>query len=634
MGNCERERRLCRRELLFFTGGGKTRSQTSGMEEFPLVKSKTALLVYQIRRYVLLSGLMAAASCALQTSMLFKGHQSQRKSYLVFSSMGVTSKRKVTSAAYDRQSGIYASDRCDIVFPEGELLDFATFVSSKNILNPANNVALMDGVTGRELTFDQVMEETVSLATCLHHLGIEQGDVVMLLAPNSIYYPLAVMAIARIGAVVATPSPMGSAKDVEFQARLANAKMVITTSELLFKTRGLGLETIVMDDDGSFSLAEDPGKAVKVRASSTVQPRIHRDDPAAILYSSGTTGMSKAVVLSHANVVAQILQLAREELYESALAGRKLSYDVPLCALPMSHIFGLVAVTLKQLYLGNRLVILPGFELRTMLAAVESYRISHIYVVPPVIITLAKFLQKTTTMHDFTSLRASLCGAAPLGEDLVLTLSHLLPNAFFFQLYGITEATGALTLNDTVASGNTASAGTLLSNVEAKVLDVRSGAALPPNCQGELFLRSPTTMLGYISNPEATKLSIISDDWLRTGDLVYFDDAENLFVVDRIKELIKYKTLQVAPAELEALILTHPLVLDAAVVASKDEEAGEIPVAFVVPSADGELTEDEVRVFVARNVAAHKRVRRVTFIDAIPKTPSGKILRKDLALKA
>ncbi|KAK8935551.1 4-coumarate--CoA ligase-like 1 [Platanthera zijinensis] len=248
-------------------------------------------------------------------------------------------------------------------------------------------------------------------------------------------------------------------------------------------------------------------------------------------------------------------------------------------------------------------------------------------------IALAK--HKNLGSYDLSSLTLISSGAAPLGKDVMNQVAKNFPKAWVSQGYGLTESTGAITRGYPQEKDQKyGSAGFLLAGVEGRVISLETREPLPPIQVGELCFRGPNIMKGYFNNPEATKLTLDGEGWLYTGDVGYFDEKGQLFVIDRIKELIKYKGFQVAPAELEAVLLSHPDILDAAVIPLPDEEAGEVPIAYVVRSSSCSLTEAEVQKFVANQVAPFKRLRRVTFVNSVPKSASGKILRRELIEKA
>jgi acyl-CoA synthetase (AMP-forming)/AMP-acid ligase II len=345
-------------------------------------------------------------------------------------------------------------------------------------------------------------------------------------------------------------------------------------------------------------------------------------DPADIVampYSSGTTGLPKGVMLSHGNLVANVLQVDASGHLQD---GR----DTLICFLPFFHIYGLVVTLLTGLRSGATLVVMPRFELEPYLDLVERYHATVLHVVPPIVLALAK--NPAAAGRDFSSVRKLFSGAAPLGGDVIGQCTARV-DCILQQGYGLTETSPATHITSAGSSALKAgSIGSLLPNTECRVVDPMTGADVPEGQDGELWIRGPQVMRGYLNRPEETRATLDAEGWLHTGDIGHADVDGDFFIVDRLKELIKYKGMQVAPAELEALLLSHPAVADAAVVPHKDLEAGEIPHAFVVLKAPA--TAEELMAFVAGRVASYKKIRRLDFIDAIPKSPSGKILRRVL----
>jgi acyl-CoA synthetase (AMP-forming)/AMP-acid ligase II len=346
-----------------------------------------------------------------------------------------------------------------------------------------------------------------------------------------------------------------------------------------------------------------------------------REDLVALPYSSGTTGICKGVMLTHSNLVANLAQLKG--------GGHDWNEDTLVCVLPLFHIYGLVAVMSHGLWCGSTVVTLPRFDFEQVLRTIQEHKVTVAHVVPPIALALVK--SPAVAAYDLSSLRMIFSGAAPLGAELSRECAERL-KCDVVQGYGMTE-TSPCTHIATPESNKHGSVGHCVPNMECKLVSVETGEEVGVNEEGEICVRGPQVMKGYLNKPDATAETIDADGWLHTGDIGYADDEAFFFVVDRAKELIKYKGFQVAPAELEALLLTHPSVADAAVVPVPDDEAGEIPKAFVVLKNGNDLNADELMSFVAGQVAPHKKIRRVEFIEKIPKSPSGKILRRLLVAR-
>jgi acyl-CoA synthetase (AMP-forming)/AMP-acid ligase II len=352
-------------------------------------------------------------------------------------------------------------------------------------------------------------------------------------------------------------------------------------------------------------------------------PEVHinpRTDLVALPYSSGTTGLAKGVMLTHHNLVAELCTAsARPDI---AFPGEQ---DTLLAFLPFFHIYGIVMFLAYAPWRGATVVSTPRFDLEQYLEMLQRYGVTYLHLVPPVVIALAK--HPIVDKYDLSKARWALSAAAPLGGPAAEAFTARLGTQLF-QAYGMTEVSGATHVGSCVPGKmKPTSGGTLLPNSECVVVDA-SGQAVGRGQQGEIWVRGPLVMQGYLGNPDATAATIDPDGWLHTGDVGYVDDDGDVFVVDRVKELIKYKGLQVAPAELEAILLGHPAVADAAVIPYPDEEAGEVPKAFVVLKTP--TPAEDIMAFVAARVAPHKKIRKLQFIDAIPKSASGKILRRVL----
>ncbi|MFF3871486.1 4-coumarate--CoA ligase family protein [Streptomyces sp. NPDC001978] len=487
--------------------------------------------------------------------------------------------------------------------------------------------ALIDGTDGTTLTYAQVDRFHRRIAAALAEAGVTKGDVLALHSPNTVAFPTAFYAATRAGASVTTVHPLATPEEFAKQLRDSGARWVVTVSPLLGPARRAaelagGVREIFVCDSA-------PGhrSLIDMLASSAPEPQLAVDpaeDVAALPYSSGTTGVPKGVMLTHRQIATNLAQL--EPLITSGPGDRILA------VLPFFHIYGLTALMNAPLRRGATVVVLPRFELETFLAAIETHRITGLYVAPPIVLALAK--HPAVVRYDLSSLRYIISAAAPLDAQLGAACSERLGLPPVGQAYGMTElspGTHVVPL-DGMEQAPPGTVGKLIAGTEMRIVSLDDpGKDLGTGEPGEILIRGPQVMKGYLGRPDATTAMIDPDGWLHTGDVGHVDADGWLFVVDRVKELIKYKGFQVAPAELEALLLTHPGIADAAVIGVYDENHNEVPHAYVVrqPTADG-LTEGAVMMYVAEQVAPYKRVRRVTFIDDVPRAASGKILRREL----
>lgn len=511
---------------------------------------------------------------------------------------------------------IYRSADPDIGIPD---ISFPGLVLSRLEDHPLAP-AIEDAVTGESLSAGQMADAIRRVASGLIERGLERGEVVAIISPNTIWYPVAVHAVAMAGGVFTTLNPLSTPDDVEKLLTLTRATRVIVAVSVLASLgpvlRKLELKEIIVigDVDGHVPFASLL-RAAPLRHERT---RDNARDVVALPYSSGTSGLPKAVMLTNRNLVAAAMQIDSLKLVQRG--------ERVIAVLPMFHIYGLTVFLGCTLLNGASVHSLPLFELEAFLRVIQDKRISFAPVVAPIILQLAK--HPLVEHFDLSSLRAVASGASALSPELQRACKARI-GVPVLNGWGLTE-TGtsgtALALED--AEDGIGSVGRLVRNMEMRIVEVGSTRDVAPGAEGEIWLRGPNVMQGYLGAEEATREALDAEGWLHTGDVGHVNAEGRLHVTDRAKEFIKFKGYQVSPSELEAILTSHPSVADAAVVASPDSESGEIPKAFVVKSRP--VAEAELLQFVAERVAPYKKIREVEFIDRIPKTPAGKILRRIL----
>ncbi|VVB00542.1 unnamed protein product [Arabis nemorensis] len=529
----------------------------------------------------------------------------------------------------EKSDVIFRSKLPDIYIPNHLSLHDYIF---ENISEYGSKPCLINGPTGHVYTYSDVHVTSRRIASGFRKLGVNRNDVVMILLPNCPEFVLSFLAASFLGVTATSANPFYTPAEIAKQAKASNSKLIITEARYVEKIKDLGVPIVCTDDGESVPIPEGCLRFTELTQSTEIDTvEISPDDVVALPYSSGTTGLPKGVMLTHKGLVTSVAQQVDGEnpnLYFH-------SDDVILCVLPMFHIYALNSIMLCGLRVGAAILIMPKFEIHLLLELIQRCKITVAPIVPPIALAIAK--SPETEKYDLSSIRVMKCGAAPLGKELEDAVSAKIPNAKLGQGYGMTEAGPVLAMSLGFAKEpfpvKSGACGTVVRNAEMKILDPDTGDSLSRNQPGEICIRGHQIMKGYLNNPEATAETIDKDGWLHTGDIGLIDDDDELFIVDRLKELIKYKGFQVAPAELEALLIGHQDITDVAVVGMKDEAAGEVPVAFVVKSKDSELSEDEVKQFVSKQVVFYKRINKVFFVGSIPKAPSGKILRKDLRAK-
>ncbi|KAF5750669.1 4-coumarate--CoA ligase 2 isoform 1 [Tripterygium wilfordii] len=500
----------------------------------------------------------------------------------------------------------------------------------ENVSKVASRPCLINGSTGDVYTYEQVHLTARRVASGLDKVGIKQRDVIMVLLPNCPEFVLSFLGASFRGAIATAANPFFTAAEIAKQAKASATKLIITQACYVEKVKDFAHENDVklmcidVAPEGCLHFSE----LTEADETELADVEIVPDDVVALPYSSGTTGLPKGVMLTHKGLVTSVAQQVDGEnpnLYFH-------SEDVILCVLPMFHIYALNSIMLCGLRVGAAILIMHKFDINALLELIQKHRVTVAPIVPPIVLAIAK--SPETEKYDLSSIRVLKSGAAPVGKELEDAVSAKFPNARLGQGYGMTEAGPVLAMCLSFAKEpfdiKPGACGTVVRNAEMKIVDPDTGASLPRNQAGEICIRGDQIMKGYLNDPEATQRTIDKEGWLHTGDMGLIDDDDELFIVDRLKELIKYKGFQVAPAELEAMLLAHPDISDAAVVGKTDESAGEVPVAFVVRSNNSKTTEDDIKQYISKQVVFYKRINKVFFIDAIPKAPSGKILRKDL----
>lgn len=488
--------------------------------------------------------------------------------------------------------------------------------------------AIIDGEYA--YSYQQLDMYSSRFAAALAKLKIEKGDRVGLLAPNCVEFEIAFFGIIKAGAVVTTINSGYREREIAHQLDNSGAEVLVVHESLLKMAEAArdgapALKRLVVIEPTSRESNSFWGLIERSPAAPPPVAIEAKEDLAALPYSSGTTGLSKGVMLTHFNMTANLLQF----MERPGEALQQTEDDVLLVHLPLFHIYGMQVLMNAVIASGGTQVMMRRFNMDEMLGLLSSHSITHLYTVPPVGIGLS--MLPSLEGHDLSSMRAACLAAAPASEELQTRIQDVVGFPIF-QAYGMTELSPVSNLDYIEPERMTpGSVGPAIADTEERVVDLETGTKdVPIGEVGELLVRGPQVMKGYYNNEDATQETISDHGWLRTGDIVRMNEEGCVWILDRKKELIKYKAFQVPPAELEGLLLEHPAIADAAVVGKADVEAGEIPKAFVVARQGMEVSDEDVMDFVASRVATFKHVREVEFIDAIPKNPSGKILRRML----
>ncbi|XP_055679596.1 uncharacterized protein LOC129787819 isoform X2 [Lutzomyia longipalpis] len=505
------------------------------------------------------------------------------------------------------------------------------------LYDAGNETEIIDANSGRILSRKELLDKTERLAGYLTKLGIKPGHSIAIVSENRLEFPVVVLAAFFSGTALNPLSPTYTEKEILHAFTIVQPRVVFVSPAVMDKVKAvlkkLNLRSILiqLDEDGkrgrqAFNFS-DIIKIDRLKPKNKLKPPTVdiAKTVALILLSSGTTGLQKCVQITHLNLLAALSSTM--ELFVHFERNK----DVILTVMPWCHCFALMT-TLRLLAFGVRIVSLPRFEEGKYIKAIEDYSVSVCFVAPPVMLWFSKapILEK----HNLRTIREIYSGSAPLSIEIVQSIQKRIPNLqVVYNGYGLTETTtGVLHADSRKSKSN--SIGCLWRGIWGKVVHQETGAVLPPNTPGELCFKGGQVMLGYMGNEEETRNAIDADGWLHTGDIGYHDDDKEFFIVGRAKELIKYKGFQVPPAELEALLLGHPKVKDAAVIGLSDEVAGELPMALVVKKSNISVREEELIYFIDGQVSYPKKLRGgLKFVDEIPKNANGKIMRQELKKK-
>jgi acyl-CoA synthetase (AMP-forming)/AMP-acid ligase II len=488
----------------------------------------------------------------------------------------------------------------------------------EGLVHRPDAAVLIDGPSGRAMTAAELIHGIKVLAGGLSEHGFGAGHCVALMAPNVPEFCTVFHAVCWAGGTITTINPTYTATEVNHQLNDSGAELLVTVPSFIETARKAAAGTsvreiaVIGDADRALPLASLMGDPIAHQVPVDVVEHV-----AVLPYSSGTTGLPKGVMLTHRNLVANV---------DQGLAVIPFGPDEETPAfLPFFHIYGLEVFLNTSLAAGASVVTLPRFDLELLLELTQKHRARRLFIVPPVALALAK--HPIVDQYDLSSVEQVLSGAAPLGADLETLVANRI-GCTMTQGYGMTELSPVshAVPPDAPRPG---AAGLAVPDTRCRIVDVATGEDLPTGQEGELWVQGPQVMKGYLRNPSATAANVDADGWLRTGDVGMIDSDGYLFVRDRVKELIKFKGFQVAPAELEAALMTHDGVADAAVVGIADEEAGEVPMAFIVARGQ-QPSLGELQMHLEQRLAHFKQIRRVQYVEEIPKSASGKILRRIL----
>lgn len=497
----------------------------------------------------------------------------------------------------------------------------------ENLVTRPHDIVLTDGMTGASMTAAEFMTQVKQLAGGFTARGVGTGKTVALMAPNLPQYCVVFHAVAWAGGTITTINPTYTASEVAHQLEDSAADILITIpmflETALEAAKNAAGQTVVVIGDAPGGPEKDGSEGIEPLSAyygTPIEAQVPVDldeHPVVLPYSSGTTGLPKGVRLSHRNLVVNVDQILVSADFKPG--------EIAAAFLPFFHIYGMNVLMNVHLAGGGALVTMPRFDLELFLKISQDYKSRRMWIVPPVALALAK--HPIVDNYDLSHLEQIFSGAAPLGGEVSDAVGKRL-NCVAIQGYGMTELS-PVSHTTPVDRPRSGASGLALPNTQCRIVDPTTGEDLPAGTEGELWVKGPQVMKGYLNNAAATAETLTPDGWLKTGDIALIDDEGFMFITDRLKELIKFKGFQVAPAELEANLVTHPDITDAAVIGIPDDAAGELPIAFVV-TTNPALTLAEIQAHMGKTLSKYKLVQRVTQVDEIPKSASGKILRRVL----
>ena len=501
-----------------------------------------------------------------------------------------------------------------------------------------------------EMTFKQFKEQVDIFATALKNLGVKKGDMVALYAPNSIQWEIAFYGLEKAGGIMVPMNPLFKETEVKYEANDSGAEIIVVFQPLYPTVAAIKDETklrtvIIIESEENIENHKMPdgtiGWSELMKRTKSDPPEYEfnpKEDLATLVYTSGTTGLPKGTMLTHYNIVSNVLQ--------GSITYELSEFDIAMTVLPLYHIYGLNVCMNQAIWLGASQVVTPRFNVKEYCELVEKYKVTYSLCVPPIFLAVVRHLEEPEVKgYDWEDLKVVNNGGAPIPLELLDRFYELAKkncnakNVTIQHGWGLTEASPVVAVNP-MSRPKMESQGTLIPDTFHKIIDLETGEELPNRGDiGELVIKGPQVMKGYWNRPEATENAFWTDPktgekWLRTGDMAYIDEEEYEHLLDRIKEMIKYKGWSIAPAELEDLLFSNPHVFDAAVIGkpSKELDVGEIPKAFIIlkPESKGKVSEKQIIDWVAERISAYKKIREIEFVDDIPKSGSGKILRREL----